>query len=96
MNGHDVVYHDIVLRDDLPRLPRNIQRRILLAVEHRLVTEPARYGERLRKSLLGLWKIRVGDYRVIFTIEGKIVRIWAVGHRRDAYDVISRRWRRNG
>jgi len=34
MNGHDVVYHDIVLRDDLPRLPRNIQRRILLAVEH--------------------------------------------------------------
>jgi mRNA interferase RelE/StbE len=35
-----------------------------------------------------LWRIRVGDYRVIYSIEDtvKIVEIRRVGHRRDVYE----------
>jgi mRNA interferase RelE/StbE len=90
--GYQVVYHEIVVAADLPGLPRNIQRRMLTAIERRLAVEPARYGARLRKSLLGLWKIRVGDYRVIYQIDGRTVQIWAIGHRRDAYPESERRW----
>jgi len=89
---HKVVYRDAVLDEDFARIPRNIQRRIIRAIENRLTTEPTRYGERLRRSLFGLWRLRVGDYRVIYEVQGKTVRIWAVGHRRDAYDEISKRW----
>jgi mRNA interferase RelE/StbE len=92
VDDYQVVYHEVVVAEDLPKLPRNIQRRMLSAVERRLAVEPARYGERLRKSLLGLWKIQVGDYRVIYQIEGRTVQIWAIGHRRDAYPESKRRW----
>ncbi|MBI4229728.1 MAG: type II toxin-antitoxin system RelE/ParE family toxin [Planctomycetes bacterium] len=91
MSGYQVFYRPIVVEHDLSALPRNMQRRVLRAVESRLLTQPDRYGERLRRSLLGLWKIRVGDYRVIYEIRGRDVHIWAVGIRRDAYDTIARR-----
>ncbi len=35
-------------------------------------------------------RLRVGDYRVIYAIEGGLVRVYAVGHRREIYQV----WRR--
>ncbi len=55
------------------------------------MTEPTRYGERLRRSLLGLWKIRVGDYRVCYEIEGHTVTVWAILHRRDVYAILEQR-----
>ncbi len=91
MSAYRVFYRPVVVERDLPALPRNMQRRVLRAIENRLLTSPDRYGERLRKSLLGLWKIRVGDYRVIYEIRGHGVHIWAIGIRRDAYDTIARR-----
>ena len=86
-----VVYRPEVATEDLPRVPRNLRARIIRAVETRLMTEPARYGERLRRSLIGLWKIRVGDYRVCYEIEGHTVTVWAIRHRRDIYSTLERR-----
>lgn len=94
MSGFSIAYRDAVIEKDLPAIPRNLRQRISLAIEHRLVNEPARHGERLRKSLLGLWRIRVGDYRVAYTIEGATGRIWAIVHRKEAYEEVARRWRR--
>jgi mRNA interferase RelE/StbE len=31
------------------------------------------------------WRIRVGDWRVIYTVEGDEVRVQRVGHRREVY-----------
>ena len=71
-----------------------MQARVLRAVEQRLTTRPEQYGQRLKRSLLGLWKLRIGDYLVVYEIRKSGVHIWTVGHRRDAYDVMTRRWKK--
>ena len=78
--------------DDLEVLPRNIRERILRAVEQRLTTAPTRYGVKLRQALADLWKLRVGDYRVVYAITGHAVTVWAVRHRKDVYAAVERRW----
>ncbi|MBI4611505.1 MAG: hypothetical protein HY726_21150 [Candidatus Rokubacteria bacterium] len=60
MARYEVNYFDEVLEDDIPDIPANVQDRIERAIEERLKTAPEKYGERLRKSLIGLWKIRSG------------------------------------
>ncbi len=42
----------------------------------------------LRGEQVGLWRYRVGAYRVVFAIEEKQarVRVLRIGHRRDVYD----------
>lgn len=81
---------DVAL-EDLKELPRNLGTRILRAMESRLATEPHRYGSRLRRALSGLWKIRVGDYRIVYEIEGRIVTVWAVRHRKAVYEEVEKR-----
>lgn len=76
---------------DLRRVPANMQERILGAVEERLGRAPDRFGQRLRQSLRGYWKLRMGDCRVVYEIVGRTVRVYGVMHRRDVYDRIDRR-----
>ncbi len=87
-----IEYREEVLGEDLKEIPKNLQRRIVRAIEARLTSEPEKYGTRLRQSLAGLWKLRVGDYRVVFEIESGRVRIWAIVHRKRAYEEATRRW----
>ena len=90
--AYAVRYRPEVAQTDFPAIPRNLQVRLLRAIESRLMVEPARYGQRLRRSLSGLWKLRVGDYRVVYEIRGRDVTVWAVCHRKDVYDEADRRW----
>lgn len=41
--------------------------------------------EKLHRELNGLYKLRVGDYRAIYSISQNIISIETVGHRRDVY-----------
>jgi mRNA interferase RelE/StbE len=88
-----VLYHRDVAKDDLPGIPADQQERIRRAIEERLTTEPAKYGERLRKDLAGAWKLRVGDYRVVFDLDStqKRVDVFVIRHRREVYTVALRR-----
>lgn len=88
----EIEYREEVLDEDLSEIPKNLQRRIVRAIDARLSTEPYEYGTRLRQSLAGLWKLRVGDYRVVFEIDGDRVRIWAIVHRKKVYEEAARRW----
>ncbi len=92
--GYEVELHPDVVAEDLTELSANIRARIIRAVDSRLTTEPTRYGVRLRQSLGGLWKIRVGDYRIVYEIEEKKVTVWAIRHRRVVYAEAERRWLR--
>ena len=91
--SYRVRIHPEVARD-LASMPRNLAERILRAIEHRLSRAPDQYGERLRKSLRGVWKLRVGDYRVVYEILGGEVRVYGVMDRREVYDLIVRRLKR--
>jgi mRNA interferase RelE/StbE len=50
-------------------------------------TDPRKSGKGLRANLSGLWRYRVGDYRVICSIEDHelVVLALQIGHRRDVY-----------
>ncbi len=47
--------------------------------------EPLRYAEKLSDSRLGTYRFRIGDYRVVFDIEGDEIVVLRVGHRREIY-----------
>jgi mRNA interferase RelE/StbE len=88
---YEVRYRSEVLDEDLAAIPRNLQKRILDAIDARLRADPARYGVRLRRSLWGLWKLRVGDYRVVYEIAESEVFIWVIAHRKSVYGEVERR-----
>ena len=89
--AYRLVYHPEVKRKDVATLNRDVATRIQRAIEHRLAVEPQRYGEPLRRTLKGYWKLRVGDYRVVFKIVKNEVWIFAIMHRRDVYQKIQAR-----
>lgn len=81
-----VRYHPDVKEVDLPRINAKMRERIRKAIESRLMTAPQEYGLPLRKNLGGYWKLRVGDYRVVFKVEGKAVYVLGIRHRKDVYE----------
>ncbi|HEV8353794.1 MAG TPA: type II toxin-antitoxin system RelE/ParE family toxin [bacterium] len=86
-----LVYHHAVSEEDLPEVPANIATRIARAIETRLTTNPEKYGTPLKRTLKGYWKLRVGDYRVVYRVAGDKVRILAIRHRRSVYgELVSR------
>ncbi len=87
---YDVELHHKV-QADLAEMPRNVADKLLRTIEKRLWEHPEAYGFRLRRSLRGYWKLRVGDYRVVFEITGCKVRVYGVMHRREVCRHIARR-----
>lgn len=94
--AYTILYHPDVKSRDLPKLPANMAARIRRAIEERLAQDAVSYGERLRKDLAGAWKLRVGDYRVVYEIDAAAaeVRILLIAHRKEAYEVAAIRWKR--
>ena len=84
-------YHPAVRDEDLLLIDRKTKERIQRAIEDRLRTAPHEYGEPMRKSLKGYWKLRVGDYRVVFKMIKSEVRILGIRHRKSVYPDISTR-----
>jgi mRNA interferase RelE/StbE len=73
----------------LERLDRAVQRRITRFLKERIATSenPRRLGKSLSGKFAGLWRYRVGDYRIICLIKDAdlLVEVVAVGHRTDIY-----------
>jgi mRNA interferase RelE/StbE len=84
-------YHPDVKSIDIPLLDVKLRSRIKKAIEMRLMTAPHLYGEPLRKTLRGYWKLRVGDYRVVFKIVAEEVWILGIIHRKKVYEAIKKR-----
>jgi mRNA interferase RelE/StbE len=82
----EVVFHPAVVGEDLPALDRPIRSTILKAIATKLGSAPEDFGEPLRRELFGYRKLRVGDYRVIYKIERRVVRvlILKIGMRKDS------------
>ena len=76
------------------RLPPEVKRGVKAAL--RAVTADPTTGEPLRRDLEGLWKFRVRRYRLVYAVDraARVVRIFAVGHRRGIYEEIAARVQR--
>ena len=81
-------YLELVVKDDIPALPKTIKATIKKAIEERLMTDPIGFGKPLRYSLKGHRRLRVGDYRVVYRIklEKHLIIIVAIKHRKDVYE----------
>jgi mRNA interferase RelE/StbE len=85
-------YHPDVKTIDIPLLDAKLRTRIKNAIESRLTIAPHLYGEPLRKTLRGYWKLRVGGYRVVFKIVDEEVWILGIIHRKKVYEEIRKRF----
>jgi mRNA interferase RelE/StbE len=74
---------------DLRKLGSEAERLITRYLRERIATadDPRRFGHALTGDLKGLWRYRVGNYRIVATIEdGRfVVLVVAIGHRREVY-----------
>ena len=79
-------YHPEVRDADIPAINAKLRDRIKKAIETRPAAAPHQYGEPLRKTLKGYWKLRVGDYRVVFKIVGSEVWVLGIMDRKEVYE----------
>ena len=79
-----------VMRPLHPDLKRSIKAAV------RAIAADPESGVPLLRELDGLWKYRVRRLRIVYAIDRKarVIRVLAVGHRRDVYEELSARLRR--
>jgi mRNA interferase RelE/StbE len=75
---------------DLRKLGHAARRLVLIYLRTRIATadDPRRFGHPLTGDLKGLWRYRVGDYRIVAAIEDErlVVLVVTLGHWREVYD----------
>jgi len=72
----------------LDKLPKSDFQAVIEAIKGLALTPRPRGIEKVKST--GLWRIRQGDYRIIYAIDDteKVVTIVRVGHRREIYRVL--------
>ncbi len=71
-------------RRDIRKLAPAAQQQIEVALDE-LIDEP-RAGDRLHGEGEGYWKLRTGDYRIVYRmVDRNVVEVQYVRHRREAY-----------
>lgn len=75
---------------ELRSLDRQHQTRIVRFLRERVATaeDPRRLGRALKGQSVGLWRYRVGSFRLICSIEDErlVVLVIRIGDRREVYD----------
>lgn len=75
---------------DLVAIPQSIRKRISAFLHLRIgqSENPRNHGTALKGELKGLWRYRVGDYRIVARIEDENVTVLVVriDHRKDIYE----------
>lgn len=84
--SYQITYLATVVHHDIAALPKSAKERIRREIERKLLTRPVEFGKPLQYSLKGCRSLRVGDYRVIFVLEGELVTIVKIGHRKEVYE----------
>jgi mRNA-degrading endonuclease RelE of RelBE toxin-antitoxin system len=85
-----ILYHPEVIRRDIPSLDPPVRQRIKIAIEQRLGTHPEEFAKPLAYNKAGLWALRVGSWRIIFSLRGAEVWVLRIGHRSEVYDALDR------
>ncbi len=89
--AYKINYHQNVKKFDLPKINAKNKNMIKKAIEERLATRPETYGKPLQRTLKGYWKLRVGDYRVVFKVSNNTIFIFGIIHRKEVYRLIKKR-----
>jgi mRNA interferase RelE/StbE len=66
------------------RLPAAVQRRLKEKLL-RYSRDPLVYAVKLTDQSIGQYRLRIGDYRIVFDLERETLFVLAVGHRKEIY-----------
>ena len=83
--------YDRLAIQEFSRLDAFWQDEARAVIESKLLVEPEIFGKPLRRSLKGCRALRVGDYRVVFRVEGKTIHILGIVHRSSNYKGVEKR-----
>ena len=74
--------------DDLDRLGSTDRKRIFRKINWLALNFEQASPQGLSANLAGFYKLRIGDYRVIYSVdsEGQLIAIVRIGHRSEIYD----------
>ena len=81
--AYSITYKQSVERD-LRRIDRSRLKRLVGVLESKLSEDP-HIGKALSGEFEGLYRIRIGDYRVVYSIMSKTVLVLRIAHRKDVY-----------
>lgn len=86
MNGYEIRFTRSAEKE-FDDFSTKLKQRLAVAID-RLAAEPRHRGVRKLEGADDMYRIRVGDYRVIYMIddEARLVHVTGVRHRREAYD----------
>jgi mRNA interferase RelE/StbE len=84
--GFKILYHKNI-KKDLKSLDKNIVDAFFKIVESRISINPFS-GERLKGKLRDIWKYRIGNYRILYTMHQDELRVLILRfkHRKNVYD----------
>lgn len=86
---YTILYHPDVKKLDLPKIDSKNRTMIKSAIEKRLAERPEIFGKPLQRTLKGYWKLRVGDYRIVFKVSDNTVFILCIIHRKQSVNGIT-------
>ena len=82
---YSIHFVESVIKEQIPNIPMPWRKQIKRVIEERLSIDPVKLGKPLRHSLFGLRRLRVGDWRIIYRVNGNVVEIIKIGNRKDVY-----------
>ena len=81
----DVVFSERAAKE-LAGLDKQVQKRIITKLKKYAAEENLSAAKRLSNPVLGTWRYRVGDWRIIFDLEEKELQVLKVANRREVYE----------
>jgi mRNA interferase RelE/StbE len=84
--AYSIKFAEVVVNEEIPAIPMPYRQQIKQAIEERLSVDPVKLGKPLRYSLFRLRRLRVGDRRIIYRINGDEVEIIKIGNIKDVYN----------
>ena len=69
---------------DVSKLEQQVKDRILLRLKE-YKNDPLAHAKKLTNPRLGTFRFKIGDYRVIFDLDDKIIVVLRIGHRKSIY-----------
>lgn len=90
MRKYTVIYSDRAVKE-LKKLDRYTKQMLFSWIENHLVEceNPRQIGKALKGNKAGLWRYRIGDYRLICDIcdDSLVILALAIGHRKEIYKI---------
>ena len=73
-------------RNDIQSLDSVVQKRVAKKLKFYLdQDDPIQYAKKLVDSKVGNYRWRIGNFRAVFDIDGNVIKLLRIQHRKDVY-----------